>query len=381
MAKSITLFAISSIGTNSWPALQWQQRLAAITPRVLLLDSPLTRNQFAWVAGQGKSTGETIKEYCLKKKIAHTAKILDQSSVAHEGLGDRRIPPPGLHFVTPPSATSATGPTTTLLYFHGGGYAHYLPSSYIPLHILCAAACKARQLVFLESSLTPEHPYPAQLVQAIAALRHLLDVEGIRPSEIVLGGDSAGGGLVASLLAHLAKPCPYADPIDLKGEQLRGVYFTSPWVFLSTDQPSYDTNAKTDFLTREAILEFGRIWQPKMDEVWAAPCETRDSAEVWDEVYPSNQADGIVAKTLILNGTAEVLHDGILRFGREFTKAKIVTAAGGSGDKAIVAALENEARVLVECLDEVHVHIGLDVAVGYHKGAGVQFLMSWLRRL
>jgi acetyl esterase/lipase len=49
--------------------------------------------------------------------------------------------------------------------------------------------------------LAPEHPYPAALEDSLQAFRWLLD-QGIKPSNIVFVGDSAGGGLcLATLLA------------------------------------------------------------------------------------------------------------------------------------------------------------------------------------
>jgi acetyl esterase/lipase len=63
--------------------------------------------------------------------------------------------------------------------------------------------------------LAPEHPFPAGLEDAISAYRYLLD-SGLSSDEIVVAGDSAGGGLTLSLLLALRDeglPLPAAGAI------------------------------------------------------------------------------------------------------------------------------------------------------------------------
>ncbi len=54
----------------------------------------------------------------------------------------------------------------------------------------------------LDYRLIPEHPFPAQLEDALAAYRWLL-ATGVRPEHLVVGGDSAGGNLTLALLLSL----------------------------------------------------------------------------------------------------------------------------------------------------------------------------------
>ena len=88
----------------------------------------------------------------------------------------------------------------TFLYFHGGGYAIGSPTSH--RHLVGALAAASRTRAFaLDYRRAPEHPFPAAVDDALAGYRGLLDA-GIAPGSIVLGGDSAGGGLtVATLIA------------------------------------------------------------------------------------------------------------------------------------------------------------------------------------
>jgi acetyl esterase/lipase len=107
----------------------------------------------------------------------------------------------------------------TMLYFHGGGYAFY-PKSHLELIALLADAANAATFA-LDYRLTPEHSYPAQLQDAVAAYRQLL-ASGVDPNRLVIAGDSAGGHLVMMTLfalrdAGLPLPalaigiCPWMD--------------------------------------------------------------------------------------------------------------------------------------------------------------------------
>jgi epsilon-lactone hydrolase len=91
---------------------------------------------------------------------------------------------------------------TTLLYLHGGGYAFY-SHSHRPMIAVLANAAKARTFA-LDYRLTPEHSHPAQLEDALAAYRWLLD-QGTDPARLVIAGDSAGGHLTLMTLLEIRK--------------------------------------------------------------------------------------------------------------------------------------------------------------------------------
>jgi acetyl esterase/lipase len=89
-----------------------------------------------------------------------------------------------------------------MIYFHGGGYAFYA-KSHTPMIALIAEASGSKTFA-LRYRLAPEHPHPAQLEDALAAYRWIL-ATGVPPSQIILGGDSAGGHLTLMLLLELKK--------------------------------------------------------------------------------------------------------------------------------------------------------------------------------
>jgi epsilon-lactone hydrolase len=115
-----------------------------------------------------------------------------------------------------------------ILYFHGGVYVIGSAATSVPL-VGGLVRRTGVNAITLDYRLAPEYPYPAAVEDARAAYQGLL-AQGMDPGQIVLAGDSAGGGLaVATLLAAgeagLPMPScaflmsPYAD-LTLSGATL-----------------------------------------------------------------------------------------------------------------------------------------------------------------
>lgn len=79
-------------------------------------------------------------------------------------------------------------PQAFMLYLHGGGYAYYskFHANLIAL-VTLASDCKT---FALDYRLIPEHPFPAQLEDALAAYQWLLE-NGVPPERLVVAGNSA----------------------------------------------------------------------------------------------------------------------------------------------------------------------------------------------
>lgn len=149
-------------------------------------------------------------------------------------------------WVTPESANSEG----VILYFHGGAYilgdAHHVVK--MLGHIAGHAGCRA---LSVDYRLAPEHAYPAAVEDAVASYRWLLD-SGIDAANIVLSGDSAGGGLIlAALLAIKDQGLP----------QPAGAVPISPWADLACSADSWQQNANTELLLdQERLAGIGQIY-------------------------------------------------------------------------------------------------------------------------
>jgi len=88
-----------------------------------------------------------------------------------------------------------------LLYLHGGGYVLRTPHVHRVLVGRLARSMMGRAFI-PDYRLAPEHPFPAALDDVLAVYRGLI-ASGYTPSQIVVAGESAGGGLTAALLLSL----------------------------------------------------------------------------------------------------------------------------------------------------------------------------------
>ncbi len=133
-----------------------------------------------------------------------------------------------------------------VLYLHGGGYVLGSINVYRDLLARLATATR-RPALALAYRLAPEHPYPAALDDAVAAYRWLLD-QGYPAAQLLIAGDSAGGGLtLATLLALRAAGIPLpAAAVCL-----------SPWTDLALTGASLQTHAARDpILSPRSLAQF-----------------------------------------------------------------------------------------------------------------------------
>ena len=114
----------------------------------------------------------------------------------------RRIPTPHgpltLLILRPAAPTGEPG----MLWIHGGGYVTGMAAM---LHFSRARALARKYgavVLSPEYRLAPRHPYPAAPEDCYAALLYLRDHAaelGCDPSRLMVGGESAGGGLKAAV--------------------------------------------------------------------------------------------------------------------------------------------------------------------------------------
>lgn len=117
--------------------------------------------------------------------------------------------PVAVHLFEP---ANRTGPTGVLYWIHGGGYLFGTPEMAQPFAGRVAAELGVL-VVAVDYRLAPENPFPVPLEDCYTGLRWLHDNAerlGLDPQRIAVGGDSAGGGLAATLvqLAHDRREVP-----------------------------------------------------------------------------------------------------------------------------------------------------------------------------
>jgi epsilon-lactone hydrolase len=187
-----------------------------------------------------------------------------------------------------------------ILYLHGGGYCIGSITTHRSMVSFLAKTAKSKALM-IDYRLAPEHPFPAAVEDAVSAYRWLL-AQGNLPQQLVISGDSAGGGLTVATLVDLKE----------KGEPLpAAAVCLSPWVDLEGIGDSITTKAEEDpMLTREGLIEFSNYYLATADprSPLAAP------------MYADLQG---LPPLLIQVGTAEVLLDDAARLAARAKEAGV----------------------------------------------------------
>lgn len=142
--------------------------------------------------------------------------------------------------------------TRAVLYLHGGAYSVGSNVSHREFASRIARATQAKVLV-LNYSLAPEHPYPIAMNESIAAYETLLNT-GFASGNLLIAGDSAGGGLAIGTLLSLR---------DREIALPAGAICFSPWVDLECTGNSAAEDAVDDpLLTREQLVGAGQLYAP-----------------------------------------------------------------------------------------------------------------------
>lgn len=141
-----------------------------------------------------------------------------------------------------------------IFYLHGGGYFFCSPATHRPITWRLSRETKTRVLS-IDYRLVPEHTVDNCCEDAVSAYRWLLD-QGFSSGNIVIGGDSAGGGLtLLTLLALKSRGIPLP----------RAAFCISPFADMSQTSPTFISNArkghmfhKNSLKKMEAYLSAGR---------------------------------------------------------------------------------------------------------------------------
>jgi acetyl esterase/lipase len=181
-----------------------------------------------------------------------------------------------------------------LLYFHGGGYVGAGLSTHRRLVARISAAADA-SVLNVAYRMLPRWAVVYAIEDGVAAYRKLLE-DGVPPERIVLGGDSAGGGLV--FLVALA-----ARKLDLP--QPAGIVAISPWADFDMKDKLEHPNAATDPFLPASGMRF------VVDQL-ICKGEPLDP-----ELSPVNADLTGLPPTLIHVGTTEVLENDAVKLSEQ----------------------------------------------------------------
>ncbi len=138
-----------------------------------------------------------------------------------------------------------------ILYLHGGGYVAGSIKSHENLAARLSRVSKLRVLL-IDYRLAPEHIFPAAIEDSTKAYRWLVSNEEILPKDMIIGGDSAGGGLTIATLVKLRDD---GDKLPVAAVCL------SPWTDLAVTGDSIKTNADIDpFVPAVAVEIMAKLY-------------------------------------------------------------------------------------------------------------------------
>ena len=175
-------------------------------------------------------------------------------------------------------------PQHALLYLHGGAFCAGSPRSHrsITSRLAKFAQCEVLAIHYRR---VPEHPFPAQIDDAVTGYKHLLKA-GYRPEHIAVAGDSAGGTL--TLLVTKA--------LELEGVPgPKCLVMMSPAFDAKLDSQSVKRNKQIDPMINIEWGHQGFAWyRPRQDHPLA---------------FPKRQNLATLPPTLVQVGEHEVLYD------------------------------------------------------------------------
>ena len=169
-----------------------------------------------------------------------------------------------------------------VIYLHGGMFVLGSIETYRAM-ISHFASAFSTKVLFIEYALAPEKPFPNGINDILKVYRQI--IRRYPDAKITLMGDSAGGGLAATLIKMASEE---------KLQMPSSVIFLSPWLYLRGNTESYETRKKLDLiLTKDKLMEYAGYY----------------AANNWNEADPGQFTFNSFPPLLILVGSNEILFD------------------------------------------------------------------------
>lgn len=202
-----------------------------------------------------------------------------------------------IHPVSSPNRPDAN--SKAIFYTHGGGYISGNCEDH-RMHVAKFVRDTGLPALLYDYRLAPEHPFPAAMEDTLTVYTWLLE-QGTAPANIIIAGESAGGGLcLASLVAIRDRGLP----LPAAGAAL------SPWTDLTCSGKSYQINAFKDISTLGSWDIWGSYYVGANDprHPWISP------------IYADLQG---LPPIMIVVGDHEILLDDALSFAEKARSAGV----------------------------------------------------------
>ena len=186
-----------------------------------------------------------------------------------------------------------------ILYLHGGAYTSGC-LEYTRRFGGMLANTNKRKTLCIEYRIAPENPFPAALDDAMEAYKRLLSI--VQSKDIVIAGESAGGGLSFALALRLRD----------EGLPMPGcIVAISPWTDLTMSGVSFRTNLKKD---------------PSLNEYWLRESVKMYCGNNTTNPYVSPLFGDLrgLPPCILYAGSREILLDDTVKIAKKLKDAGII---------------------------------------------------------
>ena len=186
------------------------------------------------------------------------------------------------------------------MFMHGGGY--YRGSVAATRATVARISAEAKvKCLSIEYRLAPEYPFPAAIDDTYSAYEWLIN-EGICPKQIIVSGQSAGGGLCLALLLKI-KEKNISQPL--------GAVALSPWTDLSQSGKTIIKNKNIDpVISKQYLDRFAKLYFPDLNNMSHLASPIMGDLSGLPDI-------------LIQVGSAEIMLDNSTRFYEKAKKANV----------------------------------------------------------
>lgn len=196
------------------------------------------------------------------------------------------------------SVKAKGNPTKHILFFHGGGYSMEATIAHWRLVDNVIARTDA-ELTFVNYPLAPQSTCTDTLSMVSHAYSHLFKST---KQEIILMGDSAGGGLALALAQHIKAQKITPPPSK--------IVLLSPWLDVSMESDIPDSLANSDKLLAKRTLA-------KIGKIYAGDLDTKHPlcSPLYGDIVDIGQIALFAGGSEILSVQARVLKEKVLQAG------------------------------------------------------------------